>query len=195
MNRSLKGSMNKPAAYKHTASLDNTRSYLSSLLTISVTGDTTGGLFAMVDYKAKRGNEPPPHYHQCEHEFYYILDGQLRFYCGEQTLDAQTGDYVFIPQGAPHTFDIISILAQAIIMVTSVDGRPVGLDRYFIEMSEPATVMGLPTNAVTHRLADPTRTVNIAKQHCTIILSPQDAAAMLPAYPGFGLLRGKRAKA
>ena len=195
MNRSLKGSMNKPAARKHTASVDNTRSYLGSLLTIPVTGDTTGGLFAMVDYKAKRGNEPPPHYHQWEHEFYYILDGQLRFYCGEQTLDAQTGDYVFIPQGAPHTFDIISIQAHAIIMVTSVDGRPVGLDRYFIEMSEPATVMELPTKAVTHRLADPTRTMNIAKQYGTIILSPQDAATMLPAYPGYRLLRGERAEA
>jgi hypothetical protein len=43
--------------------------------------------------------------------------------------------------------------------------------------------------------ASSTRTMNIAKQHGTIILSPQDAAVMLPAYPGFGLLRGERAKA
>jgi hypothetical protein len=74
-------------------------------------------------------------------------------------------------------------------------GRPVGLDRYFIEMSEPATVMGLPTNALTHRLADQTRRMNVAKQNGTIVLSPQDAAVMLPAYPGFGLLRGERAEA
>jgi uncharacterized RmlC-like cupin family protein len=149
----------------------------------------------MVDYKAKRGNEPPPHYHQWEHEYYHILSGQLRFYCGEQTLEAQTGDYVFIPRGTPHTFDILTAEAHAIIMVTSVDGRPVGLDRYFIEMSEPATAMEFPANAVTHRLADPTRAMNIAKQNGTIILSPQDATAMLPTYPGFGPLRAEGAKA
>jgi mannose-6-phosphate isomerase-like protein (cupin superfamily) len=64
----------------------------------------------------------PSSLHQWEHEFYHVLSGRLRFYCGEQTLDAQTRDYIFIPQGAPHTFDILTTEAHAIIMVTSVDG-------------------------------------------------------------------------
>ncbi|MDQ4128792.1 MAG: cupin domain-containing protein [Actinomycetota bacterium] len=41
--------------------------------------------------------EPPPH--TCEDESYYVLAGEFTFRIGGQTVEAGTGDYVWLPRG------------------------------------------------------------------------------------------------
>jgi len=38
------------------------------------------GAFDFVVAKLRRGTEPPPHVHSREHEFMYLLSGEIRFY-------------------------------------------------------------------------------------------------------------------
>jgi quercetin dioxygenase-like cupin family protein len=45
----------------------------------------------------------PMHIHDDEEEAFYILEGQLRVSCGEQTWTVGRGDFVMLPRGIPHT--------------------------------------------------------------------------------------------
>lgn len=168
---------------------ENSRTYLGSVITVAVGGDRTRGRAAVVEYHARPGNEPPPHVHEWEDEFYHILEGRAEFYSGADRLVAGPGDYAFVPQGAPHTFRILTPALRMVITVASVDGRPVGLDRYFIETGEPARSMELPADATTYSTADPeamTAAGRLAAAYGTRILSPDEVARLVPSFPAPG---------
>lgn len=176
-------------AYKHSPAVGNSRAYMGSILSMPVSGERTRGRFAMIEGKARPGNEPPPHIQEWEDELYYIIEGSAAFYCGKDRLVAGAGEYVLLPQGEPHTFDILTPSVRMIIMVSSVDERPVELDRYFLAMSEPATSMDLPASATTYATADPAFAVQLAAEHGIRFLTPDETRELLPGYPGFGAHR------
>jgi hypothetical protein len=60
-------------AYKRGRTLDSSRWYMGALVTFLAEGKETNGGFALVEYDSKPGNEPPPHVHEREDEFYYEL--------------------------------------------------------------------------------------------------------------------------
>lgn len=80
-------------AHVRSPSLQHSRTYMGSVMSFLVTGAHTGGRFAMMEYRAKPGNEPPPHVHEWEDEFYHVLDGSADFHCGAERLRAIAGDY------------------------------------------------------------------------------------------------------
>ena len=172
--------------YVRSPTLEHTRTYMGSLMSFMVEGRHTTGRLAISEFRSRPGHEPPPHIHEREDEFYYILSGSMRVFCGAERLHAEAGDYVFVPQGAAHTFQVLSRELRMVIVVSSTDGRPVGLDRYFAEMGEPAASLELPSEAVTHVMDDPARAISVAAKHGTRILSPDEAARLMPNYPGFG---------
>src|SRR2546421_7841262 len=47
---------------------------------------------------------PPPHIHRTFEEGFYVLEGELEFLVGTQTMRAGTGTFVMVPIGALHTF-------------------------------------------------------------------------------------------
>ena len=50
---------------------------------------------------------PPPRHLHLEHvESFYIIEGSMTFEAGEQALTAETGSFVQIPPGLPHTFSV-----------------------------------------------------------------------------------------
>lgn len=74
-------------------------------------------------------------------------------------------------------------------MIQAVGEHAVGLDRYFIEMAEPATSMELPIGAITYQMEDPSHAIRIGEENGIHILSPEETARDLPHYPGFGVKR------
>lgn len=174
-------------AYKRTSALDSTMFYMGSLMSFLARGEDTGGRFALTEYQAKPGNEPPPHVHEWEHEMYYVLEGVMEFYCEDKVLVAHAGEVVFLPQGKPHAFYIRSPHLRALILVQAVGEHAVGLDRYFSEMAEPATSMNLPTEAVTYMMDDPSHAIRLGAANGVRFLSPEETAKELPHYPGFGV--------
>ena len=162
---------------------------MGSIVSLLVEGAHTRGRFAMAEYTSQPGNEPPPHVHDWEDEFYHVLDGSIEVHCGGERLRADAGDYVFLPQGVAHTFNVLSPSVRMTIMVSSTDGRWVGLDRYFIEMGEPAATLDLPAGATTHATAEPSRATRVAARNGIRILSPEETAQAMPNYPSFGANR------
>ena len=178
-----------PVAYQRVASLDSSMFYMGNLQSFLAKGEDTGGRFALMEAQAKPGNEPPPHVHEWEHEMYYVLEGAIEFYVEDKILLARAGEVVFLPQGKPHAFYIRSSHLRTLILVQASGEHPIGLDRYFISMAEPATSMSLPIGAVTYAMDDPSHSVRVGAENGIHILSPAETAKELPHYPGFGVKR------
>lgn len=69
------------------------------------TTETTRGEFGLyrVVMKPKAGG-PSTHFHRTISESFYILDGTVRLYNGDQWIDAKQGDFLHVPQGGLHAF-------------------------------------------------------------------------------------------
>jgi quercetin dioxygenase-like cupin family protein len=102
--------------------------------TFKATGDSTGGVLALMEASIPPGSGPPPHVHANEDEAFYLLAGALQLSAGEETFAARAGDFVFLPRGTPHSFTNPSVdAARALILCT-----PAGLEHFFYEIGSPA---------------------------------------------------------
>jgi len=181
--------MKSRTAYMHSPALGNSRAYMGSILTNPASGESTRGRFAVIEVRGRPGTEPPPHVHEWQDELFHILQGGAEFYCGRDPFVAGAGDYVFIPQGVPHTMTFLTPSVRLIAVFSSVDERPVGMDRYFFAMSEPATSLDLPAAGTAETYAstaDPAHATRVAAEHGARFLTPGETRELLPDYPGLG---------
>ncbi|MFE4607746.1 cupin domain-containing protein [Streptomyces niveus] len=62
---------------------------------------STGGEFGLYRMDmVPRGGGPSTHFHKTISESFYILEGTVRLYDGERWIDAEKGDFLYVP-GAP----------------------------------------------------------------------------------------------
>jgi len=66
------------------------------------------GAFNLAIAKMRRGNEPPPHVHSREHEFFYLLSGEMKFFGGGEVFTMTAGECMFLPCRVPHGFLVTS---------------------------------------------------------------------------------------
>jgi quercetin dioxygenase-like cupin family protein len=110
---------------------------LGGRYTVRVSSEDSGGELTVMDMELPVGSGPPPHTHPGG-ETVYIVEGTVRYHIGDQTFDAGPGDVIHIPAGTVENFEPTS-KARMIIMYT-----PGGIDKYFLELGEPAPEAGLP---------------------------------------------------
>ena len=68
-------------------------------------GMHTRGTLGIAEFEvAPHAPTPPPHIHHAHEEGFYILEGELEFLAGMQTVRAGQGTFVMVPIGAVHTF-------------------------------------------------------------------------------------------
>ncbi len=113
--------------------------FLGALLTWKATGENTGGQYELVEQLGARGFAAPVHWHEREAEGFYVVEGEVTFILGDQTIQAPAGSFVFVPPSAKHGFVVESSEARFLTFVT-----PAGLEAFFEELSEPAKVRILP---------------------------------------------------
>jgi len=88
------------------------------------TGDQTGGVFSLVDEQATRGESVPLHRHRDDMESFYVLEGELTLYIGDQPgVRAAAGSFAHIPGGTVHGFRIESETARYLILTTPRHGE------------------------------------------------------------------------
>ena len=111
------------------------------------TGEDTNCKYALIEALVGPGGGPPPHVHSREEEGFYILEGEITFFVGDQRLVASAGVFANMPLGIPHSFKNES--GQPAKMLISV--APAGLEQMFFEVGVPvppgATTTAPPTNA------------------------------------------------
>jgi quercetin dioxygenase-like cupin family protein len=120
-------------------SLERSVWYSGWLVTFLATGEETRGQFALTEQVARKGNVPPRHIHHREDETFYVVEGEMTFSIGDQTIKATAGTMVFAPRDIPHSFTIDSEQVRILVMVS-----PAGAEQFFKECSVPAPSMTLP---------------------------------------------------
>ena len=112
-------------------------------MTIRATAETTGGAFGLVEGLSPAGASPPLHVHHGEDEAIFLLEGRLTVRCGEQTIAAGPGAFVFLPRGVPHSF-VVEGHAPARLLTLCTPG---GFEGFFAAAGRPAERNGLPPAA------------------------------------------------
>lgn len=113
--------------------------YGPNLATILVSAEETNGAFSLLKIQQRKGFAPPLHVHEREDESNYILEGEVMYQIGEQTIIASAGDYVYLPKNIPHTFNLISETATTLLFIT-----PGGFEEMFITCGRKAERLELP---------------------------------------------------
>ncbi|HSH58997.1 MAG TPA: quercetin 2,3-dioxygenase, partial [Acidimicrobiales bacterium] len=135
------------------------------LVTVVVSGDATGGAYALTDSTVPAGGEAPPHVHHREVEALWVLEGALEIVAGGETFEASAGSFVHLPRGVPHAYRNVGT-APARFLTLMV---PAGLEKFFEEVGKPGED---PSSPPPFGEADLRRLLAAAPEYGVEILPP-----------------------
>ncbi len=107
--------------------------FMGSLMTVHVDSAATNGSSALIEMVGGPGVEPPFHSHRNEDEMFYLIEGSLKLFRGQEELTLRPGESGFLPRGIPHTFKIVSPIARWLVYMT-----PGGFEEFFRAVGRPA---------------------------------------------------------
>jgi mannose-6-phosphate isomerase-like protein (cupin superfamily) len=117
--------------------------YRGTLMTVKAGAEATGGALTIIEHTLPAGFAAPPHVHHAEDEPWYVLEGHVRFFCQDQTFDAEPGTFIFLPKDLAHSFRVDASASARMLLI----GIPAGIEQYFAEAGEPALERTLPPAA------------------------------------------------
>jgi quercetin dioxygenase-like cupin family protein len=107
--------------------------FLGTLVRPRLTGEHTGGRFALWEGTLPRGAAPPLHSHP-QDETFYVLEGVVSVWAGDAEGErCEVGAAIFVPGGVPHAFRVESDTARMLFLST-----PAGIEDYVHALAEPA---------------------------------------------------------
>jgi quercetin dioxygenase-like cupin family protein len=109
-------------------------------VTILLEGSQTGGQFTAFLEVTPPGGGPPPHFHEREHEWFYVLEGCVSFFTDGEWSDAHPGDVVFAPRQGVHTFKNNTGRPTRMLIHTA----PSGFEKFFAEAAQEFARPGGP---------------------------------------------------
>lgn len=97
-----------------------------------LTGADSNGASALMEITLDAHNLfAPPHIHDNEDEWFYILDGNCRVMLGGDIFELKTGDTAYVPRGNVHT-----LVNEADTPVRFLMGvTPAGMEPFFAEIA------------------------------------------------------------
>ena len=119
--------------------IGNSVHYLAHTFSFLATGNDTDNAYTLIHCFFRKGFTPPPHFHKHEDESFYILEGVIDFLAGEKKITAGAGQLIVLPKGVPHSFDLVTETAKALLLIT-----PAGFETIFKEFGVPAETLDLP---------------------------------------------------
>lgn len=105
---------------------------MGDMFTYLVTGAESGGSYFTLLANVQPNAGPPPHIHHLEEEQFYVLEGELTFYVGDQTFQVKAGDFVHIPRETVHSFKNGETPSRLLVTFS-----PAGIEGFFREVGEP----------------------------------------------------------
>ena len=64
----------------------------------------TGGVYTLSEIRVSPNNGSLPHIHSREDECFFVLEGELDFQIGDETIMARPGTFIQGPRGIAHSF-------------------------------------------------------------------------------------------
>lgn len=100
--------------------------------TYRLTGEDSQGANALMEVDLDPGTLfAPPHVHDNEDEWFYILEGSCQAQVGDEVVDLGAGDTAFVPKGTAHTLVNSSDSPVRFLMGVT----PAGMEPFFAEIA------------------------------------------------------------
>ena len=115
------------------------RWWFGGLAVFKATAADTGGQMTIVEITEPPGMEAPLHVHHRDDEGFWILEGDVTFEVGGETIEASAGDYVFGPRDIPHRYTVGDAGCRMLFILV-----PGGIEDVIRATSEPAPSRTLP---------------------------------------------------
>ena len=109
------------------------------LAVIKASAADTGGQMTIVEVTEPPGTEAPLHVHHNEDEGFFVLEGSVTIYVGDESVDASAGDFAWGPRDVPHRYTVGPDGCRMLFVCT-----PGGFEKLVVEMSEPAQSLTIP---------------------------------------------------
>ena len=101
-----------------------------SLMLFKAVAATTDGAFSLHErHLPPGGRTPPPHRHTNCQEAFFVLEGEVEFTLGDETVRRGPGTFVLVPGGVAHTFGNTSAAPARTLVLHAP-----AMDRYFREL-------------------------------------------------------------
>lgn len=98
----------------------------TSLFTFLVEASDNNGQSCLIHAQIRKSSEQPTHVHSPEDVTFYVLDGEIAFYSGQEKCVATAGEVVSLPGNAAHCFSLVTKTARALLLIT-----PAGFESFF----------------------------------------------------------------
>jgi mannose-6-phosphate isomerase-like protein (cupin superfamily) len=101
-----------------------------STMFFKATRSSTNGAFSFMERTLPPGGtKPPPHIHTNCEEAFYVLDGEIEFFLGDDTVIGRSGSFVLVPGGVSHTFGNAATVPSRLLIIHAP-----AMDGYFEEL-------------------------------------------------------------
>ena len=107
---------------------------LGGRFTVKLDDQGSQGRYSLVEAVAFRQTEPPLHVHHREDEAWYVLDGHMTFYVGDESFAAPGGTFALAPMGVPHTFTV-DVEPTRVLVIAA----PSGFEHFALGLGSLAT--------------------------------------------------------
>ena len=94
------------------------RWFLNGLMTTLATTEETGGAYCLMEHVLTAACNPPVHVHEVEDEAFYVLEGEIEFVVGGESIVARPGTYAFAPRGVDHYFRVLTPEARMLVITS-----------------------------------------------------------------------------
>lgn len=106
---------------------------------LKVTGEQTNGAYSLAEVFVSPAGEVPLHTHSREDEAFYVLEGEITFEVGDETIQAGPGSFVFGPKDVPHRYTVNSPTARVLMLFA-----PAGFEHFIRATSVPTDSLETP---------------------------------------------------
>jgi quercetin dioxygenase-like cupin family protein len=138
--------------------------FLRNRVRIHISGQETDGALALLESTGPAGDHTPLHVHRDDDEGFYVLEGELTLWVGDDEHVLRAGESILAPRGVPHTLRVGDRPGRWLVTST-----PAGFEAFVRSVARPTPADALP---------DPAELASVAAQHGIEILGPP---GMLPS--------------
>ncbi len=104
-----------------------------SLLFKVASHETKGGMF-VVEHPRLLPGGPPLHLHLNQEEWFYVMEGEVAFQVGDQTLHLRRGESILAPRQIPHTFSSVAEKPSRMLIAFCPAGK---MEQFFLDVENP----------------------------------------------------------
>ena len=141
--------------------------FIENLAYVHIDGEQAAGAYHLGEVVGREGDMPPLHVHHRDDETFYVLDGEITLFVGDQRITLVEGQAALAPRGVPHAYRVESNTARWLVI-----NSPAGFERFVRAISQPADREELPP---VGRPFDPSALAQAAAEVGIEILGPPGA--------------------